>query len=407
LDASVNNCSFVSLQTGTPSAQTGSLDVDGNVIAGTQLQSAGLAITGSGSISGTLTASNITAAVSTNLSITPSSGKSIVIGTIASGENVTLKGDAVNFKSNDGAASAITYSFQGPLAGHEVSGGSYTICDNSGNCAGAGGGVLTGGGSNGQLAKFTSGNTIANSIISDDGSTASVAGNFTVNATSATGNGVIISDSAITTNGAALGQLSFTNASTSGSAEINGLAVSPTGTITSGTNVSNGLKFNNVAAATGNQYYAVTVGTGYNAVLRVGTTPIIDGNGVLQNAALSASVIYSNLSQVGNLTATGGTLTAGTATTTGSLVLDSSAGGGITLSLGSVAAGASYGVNLPATVGAAGQCLYVASVAGSTETLGYTGCGGGSGHTKYIALTPEWCWMPATTPAAPVPTAVL
>jgi hypothetical protein len=393
LDATVNNCSYVSLQAGTPSPQTGSVDVSGSLISSTDVQSAALSISGNGSISGVLTASTITAAATTALSITPATGQGISIGSTGASQTTLVQGSAVTIKSNDGAASPITYSFQGPLAGHEVSGGSYTICDDSGNCAGKGGGVVTSGGSNGQLAKFTSGNVIANSIISDDGSTASVAGNFNVNATSATGSSIVISNSAINANNAALGQLSFTNAATSGNVEINGLAVSPTGTATAGSNTLNGIKFNNVAAPGGTgttAFYAVTVGTGYTAVLRVGGTSIIDGSGILQNAALSASAVYSNLSQVGNLTVTGGGLTVGSASQTGSLVLDSSAGGGITLSLGSVAAGASYGVNLPATVGTAGQCLYIASVAGSTETLGYTGCGGGSGHTKYIALTPEY-----------------
>jgi hypothetical protein len=58
--------------------------------------------------------------------------------------------------------------------------------------------------------------------------------------------------------------------------------------------------------------------------------------------------------------------------------------------LGAVTSGASYGVNLPAAIGTAGQCLYVASVASGTETLGYTSCGGGSGHTKNIVLTAEY-----------------
>ena len=58
---------------------------------------------------------------------------------------------------------------------------SGTVCLSSGNCAGVGGGVTTAGGTTNRLAKFTGAQAIGDSIISDDGSTATVAGTLAVN----------------------------------------------------------------------------------------------------------------------------------------------------------------------------------------------------------------------------------
>lgn len=58
---------------------------------------------------------------------------------------------------------------------------SGTVCLSSGNCAGSGGGVTTAGGTINRLAKFTGTQAIGDSIISDDGSTATVAGTLAVN----------------------------------------------------------------------------------------------------------------------------------------------------------------------------------------------------------------------------------
>jgi hypothetical protein len=52
--------------------------------------------------------------------------------------------------------------------------GTATICLTTGNCAGVGGGVTTGGGTTNQLAKFTSAQAIGDSTISDDGTNVTV-----------------------------------------------------------------------------------------------------------------------------------------------------------------------------------------------------------------------------------------
>ncbi|MDL2342274.1 MAG: right-handed parallel beta-helix repeat-containing protein [Patescibacteria group bacterium] len=55
------------------------------------------------------------------------------------------------------------------------------VCDTTGNCSGVGGGVTTPGGTAGKLAKFTAGQTIADSLLSESGSTVTVGGTLAVN----------------------------------------------------------------------------------------------------------------------------------------------------------------------------------------------------------------------------------
>jgi microcystin-dependent protein len=70
----------------------------------------------------------------------------------------------------------ITYNFD-----NTATPGTYIICTTVGNCAGAGGGVTTPGGSLNKLAKFTAAQTLGDSILTDNGTTVSVGG--TLNAT--------------------------------------------------------------------------------------------------------------------------------------------------------------------------------------------------------------------------------
>jgi hypothetical protein len=69
----------------------------------------------------------------------------------------------------------VTYAFQAAAAG------AYGICTTAGNCTGTGGGVTTPGGTAGTLAKFTAAQGIANSIITDDGTTVAIGGILAVN----------------------------------------------------------------------------------------------------------------------------------------------------------------------------------------------------------------------------------
>lgn len=62
----------------------------------------------------------------------------------------------------------------------DPSAASATICLSTGNCAGAGGGVTTAGGTAGRISKFTGSNSIADSTLSESGSTVTASGNMVI-----------------------------------------------------------------------------------------------------------------------------------------------------------------------------------------------------------------------------------
>jgi hypothetical protein len=106
--------------------------------------------------------------------------------------------------------------------------------------------------------------------------------------------------------------LSVTNSNSGGSSiAVNGHEITLVGTATSGgTNSNSAFLFNNPSAATNNNFYGLNfAGTGYTDILRVNGSQIISGAGVLQNAGLSSSITYSNLTKVGALDA--GSITTG------------------------------------------------------------------------------------------------
>jgi hypothetical protein len=62
-----------------------------------------------------------------------------------------------------------------------------------------------------------------------------------------------------------------------------------------------------------------------------------------------------------------------------------------TVTLQSGVTSTSYAITLPSAIGTAGQCLTVAGVVGTTQTLGYGSCGGGGGGgTQTVTLVPEF-----------------
>jgi|GEM_PF-5341317 len=71
-------------------------------------------------------------------------------------------------------------------------------------------------------------------------------------------------------------------------------------------------------------------------------------------------------------------LTIGTASAKqGSITFNNSSNAN-TVSIVSGTTSASYSIQLPSAIGSTGQCLSIAGVASTTETLGYTSCGGGN-----------------------------
>jgi len=104
----------------------------------------------------------------------------------APGLETTNNGHAISIGFAGTATGAMNYNFDVAAAP-----GTYTICTSIGNCSGAGSGVTapTPGTTN-KLAKFTGGQTIGDSIITDSGSTITIAGNLAANAITQSGNTV-------------------------------------------------------------------------------------------------------------------------------------------------------------------------------------------------------------------------
>ena len=100
---------------------------------------------------------------------------------------------------------------------------------------------------------------------------------------------------------------------------VTGFSVTPSGSVnTLSTNLNVGANYGTVTPTTGNNFYAMQVGTGYNDILRYNNNQLISGTGILQSVALSGT--YSNaLTLSGALTENNASnvITAGTLTATG------------------------------------------------------------------------------------------
>ncbi len=334
-----NTC--VQLQGGGHTPQSGYIDISNDLTVGGNL-----------SLGGTATINTLTPAASTAL----------VLGATGSGQTSRLQGTSVSFIS-----AGITYNFS-----HSGS-GTHTICDDTGNCAGAGGGVTASGGSAFYLPVFNSANTVINSLISQDagaGATiATVNGKLAVAATNVSGTSLAVGNSLFTGNNSNLANFSFTNANTTASATtVNGIAVSPTGSVNGNSNANtlNGIKLNNVTPITNNSFYALNIGTGYTDILRTGSTTVIDGSGAVKNLNGQADSYYLNATNISSGTlavARGGTGT-GTFTSNGVLYGNGTSAVGVT------------------AAGTTGQCLIATT--SSAPTWGSC-AGAGSGVTLQAA----------------------
>ncbi|HSX17208.1 MAG TPA: hypothetical protein VLH86_03850 [Patescibacteria group bacterium] len=131
------------------------------------------------------TAQNITpastptfAGVNTN-AITPSG--TLTIGTAT--QTLNLLGSASSLFTVTGGGQTTSVGFTGSPTGavnylfdRAAAAGTYNICTTVGNCSGIGGSVTTPGGTANRLSKFTAGQTIGDSSISDNGSVVTVNG---------------------------------------------------------------------------------------------------------------------------------------------------------------------------------------------------------------------------------------
>jgi len=104
----------------------------------------------------------------------------------ATGQSFALQGNASSTIAATNAGNSTTLSFQSPTANVNyrlltAAAGTYDICTTAGNCSGVGGGVTTPGGTTNTLAKFTAGQTIGDSSITDNGTTVTIGGVLAVN----------------------------------------------------------------------------------------------------------------------------------------------------------------------------------------------------------------------------------
>lgn len=218
----------------TASANTNSIHINktggtGNLL---QLQTGGtdaLVIDASGNT--TIKSATVSNTLTVN-TITPSGA--LTVG--ATGQAFTLQGNgssvvtatgggfltSIGFAIGSGGTAPtgnITYQFRND---NTVSPGTYDVCTTAGNCAGGGSGVTTGGGTAGRIAKFTSGTAIDDSIISESGSTITIAGSEVIQGSS----GLTIGT------GAVLGVASFRDGSSAFSATLQPTTLSGNRTLT-------------------------------------------------------------------------------------------------------------------------------------------------------------------------------
>lgn len=122
---------------------------------------AGLTLTAPLSIANGGTGATTAAAALTNL------------GAAASGVNADITN--LNALTAVSPVAGVTYEFD-----NSVLPGTYDFCTTAGNCAGVGGGVTTIGGTPGRIAKFSAGQAIVDSLLSESGSTVTANGDLVV-----------------------------------------------------------------------------------------------------------------------------------------------------------------------------------------------------------------------------------
>ncbi len=181
---------------------TGTLGVAGAVTTGGILNANGGQINSTGALSITPTGTLTLGSSVQTLSLQGGSSSSMVI---TSGANTTT----VNFQA---PTAAVTYRIATAAAG------SYDFCTTAGNCTGVGGGVTTGGGTVDRLAKFSSAQGIADSSISDNGTTVTTTANLVVQGGSMT---VGVANSQTGTLSLAYGSANFSGVITQGALTAN------------------------------------------------------------------------------------------------------------------------------------------------------------------------------------------
>ena len=249
------------------------------------------------------------------LNITP--GGTLTVG--ATGQQLILQGSSNTQLTVTGSGFTTTVGFSGtPTANvtynfdRAASAGTYTICTSIGNCAGAGGGVTTSGGTTGTLAKFTGAQTLGDSLLSESGSTVTVNGNLN-----------LTSGKQFQVNGT---QISSSNLSNDANLAKLGSSQTFTGNTVAFQNGTNSTNAFNVQNSLGNK------------VMTVDTT---NGQVVLGAASsINGQLVFANVSNANTVTMVPGAITANRTLTlpdaSGVICTDSGncAGAGATLQTG-------------------------------------------------------------------------
>jgi hypothetical protein len=302
----------------------GSLTLSGAISGGTT-------ITGSGNINTT------GGALQTNgTTRVDNSGNLVNIAAVTASGSATFQGGGVTIGTTSQAGSLVlndgssnTGTLQVGSLGQNTAyilpdpgGATATICLSTGNCAGSGGGVTTVGGTTNRVTKFTGSQTIGDSIITDNGTTVSVGGAFTV-----TGNGTLQGGTLTLGTSGQAGLIILND----GSSNTGTLQVAALGQDTVFTLPDPGAGTATICLSTGN-----CAGAGGGVTTSGGTTnrlPLFTGaqsignSWLLQNsstleldATRNLSLLGGNLSVTGNTTLTGDiAVNGGDVTSTGAL----------------------------------------------------------------------------------------
>ncbi len=120
--------------------------------------------------------SDITA---TNVLNTITPTNTLTVGAVT--QSFVLQGNNSSTVIASNGVSATALGFVNPIANTTLNfpalaAGTYSLCTTSGNCSGSGGGVTTPGGTTNKLPKFTAAQTLGDSLVSDNGSTVTIAG---------------------------------------------------------------------------------------------------------------------------------------------------------------------------------------------------------------------------------------
>jgi hypothetical protein len=163
-------------------------------------------------------------------------------------------------------------------------------------------------------------------------------------------------------------------------------------------NVTNASNVTTIATSGGGTNYGqrILITDTSSAIANTNNALFIDTTGTTNSSAVSNGIVVKDPTGLGGgnllslqggsnsvLTASNaGLVTLGTASgLTGQLAFTNATNAFNSTITGNTAATANYTSILPAAVGVAGQCLALASVASTTQTLGYASCGGGGGSS--------------------------